>query len=71
MARITTTDCERIVANRFELVVLGAAGARKFLVAMSRSPGRRRSTAGDRVTRDRSAKTRLHRTPPAAPAALA
>ena len=28
MAKITTTDCERIVPNRFELVVLAAARAR-------------------------------------------
>ena len=31
MARITTTDCERIVPNRFELVVLAAARARELL----------------------------------------
>ena len=31
MARITTTDCERIVPNRFELVVLAAARARDLL----------------------------------------
>jgi DNA-directed RNA polymerase omega subunit len=31
MARITTTDCERIVANRLDLVVLGAARARELL----------------------------------------
>ena len=31
MARITTTDCERFVPNRFELVVLGAARARELL----------------------------------------
>ncbi len=31
MARIMTTDCERIVANRFELVVLAAARARQLL----------------------------------------
>ena len=28
MARITTTDCERVVPNRFELVLLAAARAR-------------------------------------------
>lgn len=28
MARITTTDCERVVSNRFELVLLAAARAR-------------------------------------------
>ena len=72
MARITTTDCERIVPNRFELVVLAAARARELLRGDEpASPGQRRSTAGDRVTRDRSAKARPHRTPPAAPAALA
>ena len=31
MARITTTDCEHIVPNRFELVVLAAARARELL----------------------------------------
>ena len=31
MGRITTTDCERIVPNRFELVVLAAARARELL----------------------------------------
>jgi len=31
MARITTTDCERTVANRLDLVVLGAARARELL----------------------------------------
>jgi len=31
MARITTTDRERFVPNRFELVVLGAARARELL----------------------------------------
>ena len=31
MARITTTDCERIVPNRFERVVLAAARARELL----------------------------------------
>ncbi|MGO9681263.1 MAG: DNA-directed RNA polymerase subunit omega [Beijerinckiaceae bacterium] len=31
MARITTTYCERIVPNRFELVVLAAARARELL----------------------------------------
>ena len=31
MTRITTTDCERIVPNGFELVVLAAARARQLL----------------------------------------
>ena len=31
MVRIMTTDCERIVPNRFELVVLAAARARELL----------------------------------------
>jgi DNA-directed RNA polymerase omega subunit len=44
MARITTTDCERIVPNRFELVVLAAARARELL----RGDEPRVPTDGDR-----------------------
>ncbi|MGN6411920.1 MAG: DNA-directed RNA polymerase subunit omega [Nitrobacter sp.] len=46
MARITTIDCERVVPNRFELVLLAAARAR----ALSRGHTPHVSLDGDKPT---------------------
>ena len=46
MARITTIDCERVIPNRFELVLLAAARAR----ALSRGHTPYVSPDGDKPT---------------------
>lgn len=46
MARITTIDCERVIPNRFELVLLAAARARE----LSRGHTPRVSPDGDKPT---------------------
>lgn len=46
MARITTIDCERVIPNRFELVLLAAARAR----ALSRGHTPHVSPDGDKPT---------------------